>query len=196
MVTAALALALSSCSKPHVLDAGFWFDRVTFDLPENDLRRLGGPIQEDEKRRIESVARAELDAAYAGLRITFSSALTGFYRVSVVQDIPARGLPTAGQSRKLPIGGVGAVNFRTVADHAVAHAPASADRAAIIEGIGRGIGRTAVHEFAHQMLPYANLHASKDVRSYEYGSADRTEQYYDELHWDFAKPMLEAALGK
>jgi hypothetical protein len=195
IAAAALASVLFSCSTPHVVDAGFWFDRVTFDLPETDVRRLGGPILDDEKARIESVARAELDAAYAGLRIRFSSAATGFYRVSVVQDIPARGLPTAGQSRRLPVGGVGAVNFRTVANSAIAYSPKAADRVAIVEAIGKGIGRTAAHEFAHQILPRVNLHATKDTDSYEFGSSERASQFYATLHWAFARPELERVIG-
>jgi hypothetical protein len=190
-----LALTLASCSKEHVVDAGFWFDHVTFELPMDDVRRLGGLIQEDEKARIESVARAELGAAYAGLRIRFSGAASGFYRVSVVQDIPARGLPTAGQSRRLPFGGVGAVNFRTVANGAIAYAAPDAGRSAIIEGIGKGIGRTAAHEFAHQILPRINLHTSKDTDSYEFGSSERGSQYYGALHWAFARPTLLETLG-
>ena len=195
IVAAALAFALSSCSKSHVVEAGFWFDHVDFDLPQGDVHRLGGPIEDDEKARIESVARTELEDAYRGLRIKFSSAATGFYRVSVVQDIPARGLPTAGQSRRLPSGGVGAVNFRTVADSAVAYAPPGASRAQMIEGIGRGIGRTAAHEFAHQILPRVNLHATKDKDSYEFASSERASQFYGPLHWAFARPHLVETLG-
>ena len=194
-VTITFLIALTSCSKPHIVEAGFWFDRVTFELPDTDVRRLGGPIREDDKARIESVARAELEAAYAGLRIRLSSDPSGFYRVSVVQDIPARGLPTAGQSRRLPVGGVGAVSFRTVANSAVAYAPPGSDRATVIDAIGKGIGRTAAHELAHQILPRVNLHATKDTDSYEFGSSERASQFYGALHWAFARPELEKALG-
>jgi len=189
-------IAPPSCSKDHVAEGGFWFDHVTFELPQADAERIGGAIRPDEVRRIESIAIAELDLAYAGLRIRFSNNTSAFYRVSVVQDFSASQLPSAGQSRRLPFGGVGSVNFRMLADHAIAHAPAGADRVATIDGIGRGIGRTAAHEFAHQILPRVNIHASKDVRSYEYGSADRAEQYYGELHWDFTRPLLRETLGK
>jgi hypothetical protein len=197
VVVIAVAIVFPSCSNDHVVQGGFWFDHVTFDLPLADAERIGGAIRSDEARRIESIARAELDMAYAALRIRFSSNAAGFYRVSVVQDFPAAGLPSAGQShRLLPFGGVGSVSFRTLADHAIAYAPAGADRAAIIEGIGKGIGRTAAHEFAHQVLPRVNIHASKDTDSYEYGSSDRPSQYYGTLHWEFARPRLEETLGR
>ncbi len=51
--------------------------------------------------------------------------------------------------------------------------PPSADRPAILEGIGRGIGRAAAHEFAHQLVPQENIHASRNPESYEYESAER-----------------------
>ena len=76
------------------------------------------------------------------------------------------------------------------------HAPAGADRAAIIDGLGKGIGRTAAHEFAHQILPHVNIHASKDTDSYEYSSSDRASQYYGTLHWDFARPQPEVVIGR
>jgi hypothetical protein len=190
------AIALPSCSKEHVVEAGFWFDRVTFDLPVGDVERIGGPIRPDEQSQIESLARAELEAAYAGLRIRFTRQPSGFYRTSVVQDIPGRGLPVAGASRRVPFGGgVGSVSFRTLGSQAVANAPRDTNRARIIEAIGKGIGRTAAHEFAHQILLRVNLHDTKDDDSYENGISNRPSQFYGTLHWSFAKPHLESALG-
>ena len=180
-----------------MVEAGFWFDRVTFDLPVGDVERIGGPIRPDEQSRIESVARAELEAAYAGLRIRFTGQPSGFYRVSVVQDIPGRGLPVAGASRRVPFGGgVGSVSFRTLGAQAVANAPATRIARAFIAAIGKGIGRTAAHEFAHQILVRVNLHDTKDADSYENGVSNRPSQFYGTLHWAFARPQLEAQLGK
>jgi hypothetical protein len=195
VVTGAI-VALPSCSKEHVVEAGFWFDRVTYDLPVGDVERIGGPIRPDEQSQIESVARAELEAAYAGLRIRFTKQPSGFYRTSVVQDIPARGLPVAGASRRVPFGGgIGSVSFRTLGSQAVANAPRDANRARIIEAIGKGIGRTAAHEFAHQILLRVNLHDTKDPESYENGISNRASQYYGTLHWAFARPLLAETLG-
>src|SRR5437867_10529630 len=173
-LAAVLALGLGSCVKTHVVEAGFWFDRVTFDLPVGDVERIAGPIRPEEQLQIESIARAELEAAYAGLRIRFTRQPSGFYRVSVVQDIPGRGLPVAGASRRVPFGGGGgSVSFRTLGSQAVANAPPDANRARIIEAMGKGIGRTAAHEFAHQILVRVNLHDTKDPDSYENGISDR-----------------------
>jgi hypothetical protein len=180
-----------------VAEAGFWFDRVTFDLPLDDVERIGGPVRPEEQLQIESIARAELATAYAGLRIRFTSQPPATFRVSVVQDIPARALPVAGASRRLPLGGgIGEVSFRTLASQAVGNAPRDASRARIIDAIGKGIGRTAAHEFAHQLLDHVNLHDTKDPDSYENGISNRPSQFYGTLHWAFARPLLAKTLGQ
>jgi hypothetical protein len=192
-----VALGLPSCARERVAEAGFWFDRVTFDLPVDDVERIGGPVRPEEQLQIESIARAELATAYAGLRIRFTSQPPATFRVSVVQDIPARALPVAGASRRLPLGGgIGEVSFRTLGSQAVGNAPRDANRARIIEAMGKGIGRTAAHEFTHQLLDHINLHDTKDPDSYENGISNRPSQFYGTLHWAFARPLLAKTLGQ
>jgi hypothetical protein len=82
-----------------------------------------------------------------------------------------------------------------LASQAVSHAPDGADRATVVEAIGRGIGRAAVHEFLHQLLPRLNIHDSKDDRSYEFGYSSRPAQYYGEMRWDIARPALVEIFG-
>jgi len=191
------SILVASCAKEQAVEAGFWFDRVTFDLPVGDVERIGGPIRSDEQAQIESIARAELEAAYVGLRIRFTGQPAGFYRVSVVQDIPGRALPVAGASRRVPFGGgAGSVSFRTLGAQAVANAPRDADRSRILAAIGKGIGRTAAHEFAHQILVRVNLHETKDPDSYENGISNRQSQFYGTLHWAFARRLLAKTLGQ
>ena len=67
--------------------------------------------------------------------------------------------------------------------------------AALIAAIGRGLGRGAVHELTHQLLPKAPIHATRDPRSYEYRSAARPEQFFGDLRWDLARPLLQARFG-
>jgi hypothetical protein len=197
----ALTLVLALRSRQHVLEAGFWFEPVTFDASEVGADRLGGPIAEQEIRTIASVASSEVTGAFAGLRITFSDRRDATYRVSVVQDLRDPTSPlfpgASGESRRLPgLGGQGAVSFRTLANNAISYAPAGANRPAMIAAIGRGIGRAAIHEFAHQILGgTARIHDTTDVQSYEYASADRREQYYGPAHWDIAWPMLLKQIG-
>ena len=180
-----------------VWEAGFWFENVSFDLPHLNAANYGGPLTDEEQRAIERVALAEVRAAFSGLRITFSDDRQARYRVAVVQQYPeGRGIGAAGQSRVLrPLGGNGSVNFLMLASQAISHAPPGADRAAVVHAIGTGIGRAAVHEFAHQIIPGVPIHDSKDDRSYEFGFSSRPAQYYGEMHWDIGRPALIDKLG-
>lgn len=196
-----LALVLSGLGcGTHVIEAGVWFEPVTFSAAEVQADRLGGAITEQEMVTIASAARAEIARAFAGLRINVSDRRDATYRVRVVQDLRnprfPRGLPPAGESRAITgIGGQGAVSFRLLASNAIAHAPPDADRATMIAAIGRGVGVAAVHEFAHELLGTAQIHDTTDTQSYEYPNADRREQFYGEMHWDIAGPMLQKRIG-
>ena len=190
--TALLAIGVSSCTGREAVRGGFWWQGVTFALPPASAARLGGPLGPDEERTIRQTALDELRTAYAGLRITFSSD-HGFYNVSVVQSLGG----DAGRSHVLvPLGGQGSINFTQLAALAIRYAPAGADRGAMIVGIGRGIGRAAAHEFAHQILPTVRFSESRDRDSYEYETADRPEEYYGPMHWTVARPGLRARLGR
>ena len=78
---------------------------------------------------------------------------------------------------------------------ALSYAPRDADRTTVIDSIGRGIGRVAAHEFAHQILAGADLHASNDPESYQYASADRQALFYGRLGWTLAGPLLARRLS-
>ncbi|MEO5822770.1 MAG: hypothetical protein ABIT71_19870 [Vicinamibacteraceae bacterium] len=196
VVAAAAAWALAERSQPAVVEAGFWFERVAFASA-----RLGGAITPADLATIEDVARGEMTHAFAGLPIRFSSRRDATYRVRVAQavhDPRMRGRwGVAGASHAVPgLGGQGEVSFDFLAGGATAMAPEDATRDEIVAAIGRGIGRTAVHELTHQLLPQAPIHDSRDVRSYEYDSAARREQYFGEMHWDLARPLLQSHLSR
>lgn len=190
-------------SRVHIVVASFWFEDAPFAIAGFAPARGGGPLSIDELRIVESRAWAELRVAFDGLRVTFTPERDARYRVGVVQELQQapwspfrRFFGAAGESRAVrPLGGRGAVSFRVLADNAVAYAATDATRATILDGIGRGLGRAAAHEFAHQFFPTAQIHASTDVASYEYASANRAEQYYGQLHWDFAWPLLVERFG-
>jgi hypothetical protein len=180
----------------RTVDAGFWFEEITFANP-----LLTPPLTSDELEIIQSVARLELTRAFAGLRIRISDRQDARYRVRVVPDLQdlrfKRAVGIAGESRAIAgFGGSGAVSFWFLANGAIAHAPAAADRRTVVEAIGRGIGRTAVHELTHQLLPKAPIHDSTNTASYEYPFAARREHYYGEVQWDFARPLLAGRLGQ
>jgi hypothetical protein len=199
IVTAVLALSLVvSRSETHVATAAFWFDDgVTFETPAL-TPALGGPLDAGEQRTIRRFAFEEVRAAYADYRLDVVDAPTAHYRVRVVQQLPRRwgAFSPAAESRVFGfLGGSGAIAFRTVATFAVDLRPAGATRAAIVAGIGRGLGRIAAHELAHQILPRAALDASDDVSSYDYGDANHSAQFYGPMRWDRARAALESTLG-
>ncbi|HTI40807.1 MAG TPA: hypothetical protein VL693_03195 [Vicinamibacterales bacterium] len=187
--------------------AGFWWEDAAFALSADDARKIGGALRADEVTRMQRISRGEIERAYRGLRITLSGNHDAFWHVAVVGEpiTVTRNHMTypfsmAGQSHVFgPLGGFGSVAFAILAHNAIDYAPTDASRAQIVDAIGRGIGRAAVHEFAHQALGADNLrHIDNrtDEQSYEYGSADRAAQYYGELRWTTAWPVLEDKFGK
>jgi len=190
------ALALAACAGQRRAEAGFWFEPVTFQS-----KVIGGALTADDLATIEAVARAELTQAFAGLPIVISARKDATFRVRVVQEVRDRRLRSnwgvAGESFSLPgLGGNSSVSFLFLASGAVAYAPAATSRRDLIDAIGRGIGRTAAHELAHLLLPQAPIHDSTDIRSYEFDSAARREQFYGEMHWAIARPWLEERLRR
>jgi hypothetical protein len=178
------------------VEVGVWFEAVTYasNIP-------GGPMTASDLEVIEATARSEVAEAFRDYPVTVSSSRDARYRVAVVQRVLERRLrreaDVAGESRAISgFGGSGAVNFTLLASGAVACAPEEADRHAIIQAIGRGVGRTVVHEVAHQLLPSAPIHDTTDVNSYEYGSASRCERYFGEMHWGHAAPLLRARFSR
>ena len=196
VVTAiAIYAVLSWQSREHVSHAGFWFEDVSYALPHFESAGYGR-ITDSEAQVIQDTARAEIHKAFAGMPIRFSEDHNAFYRVRVVQEFGPGIRGAAGATRVIgPIGGNGSVNFLMLASQAVSYAPPGADRSAVIHGIGRGVGRAAVHEFLHQLLPRLNIHDSKDDRSYEFASSARPAQYYGEMRWDIARPALLEKFG-
>lgn len=180
-------------------EAGFWFAPDAFELNPHDESRIGGPLSETEREMVSRVARAELVTAFSGLRLVFTHNRSAFWRMEVRQDTsaPRRYLPSSAESYAFgPLGGRGIVSFTVLASHAVHFAPPDASRESIVLGIGRGIGRAAAHEFAHQILSPLSIHDGEDANSYEYWHASRASQYYGELHWTRAGPLLEARLAR
>jgi hypothetical protein len=202
VVTGAVILGISCITawsmqaRQQVPSAAFWFESVSYDASEAYAERLSGGIARAELSTIESIARAEVQAAFANSRLTFADSHHAMYRVRVVQNIRGQlKLPVAGVSRPLPgRRGFGAVSFVVTTNNAIAYAPAGAGRQTIIEAIGRGIGRTAVHEFAHQLVGSFALHNTTDRSSYEYADL-RPEHFYGELHWNVALPRLQDRIG-
>ena len=189
------------------ISAGFWWADTPLFLSVDDAGKIGGPLTADELRSIEAISRNQVRRAYAGLRINITDRQDAFWRVAVVgapltvtRNRTTYPFSFAGQSRVFgPLGGSGSVAFAILAHNAIAYAPAGASRQDIVDGIGKGIGRAAVHEFAHQAVGLDNLSSldnRTDPDSYEYGNADRRSQYYGELRWTTAWSVLQQKFGR
>jgi hypothetical protein len=181
---------LNARSAGRPTDAAFWFEPLTFESAA-----IGGAVSAHDLDTINAISRAEVTRAFEGLPVVVSDRRDAMYRVRVVEGLTdpmfKSDIEVAGQSRAVSgLGGHGAVSFRLIAGHAIGYAPPGADRATVIAAIGRGIGRSVVHELTHQFLPTAQIHG-KDRLSYEFGSASRAEQYYGQMRWDIALPMLQ-----
>jgi hypothetical protein len=189
-----LCASVASCA-PRPVELGFWIETQPYQSP-----RLGDPITAVEYATIDRLARAEIAKAFADYDVTISSNRGARFKVVVLKELRdqrmrRRQSTYAGESRAVAgFGGSGAVNFEYVANGAMVFSPEHASRATVIEAIGRGIGRVAIHEFLHQLLPKAAIDGSKDPRSYEGNTAATAEGYFGDLHWDIAAPWLKARL--
>jgi hypothetical protein len=195
LAVAALGCGLSARWSPRSIDAGFWFEPVAYEST-----RLGEPITAAELKTIESVARSEIRDAFRAFDITVSDRREARYRVRVVQELRNaqmwRVAWVAGESWATDAFGTGAVSFSFIGNAAMVYSPEDADRAELLAAIGRGIGRTAVHEFTHLLLPRAAIHNSRDRQSYEYASATRPEHFSGDMRWDIARPLLLARINR
>jgi hypothetical protein len=194
LATASLCIALASCG-PRPVELGFWLEPVSFSSP-----RIGGALSADDLQTIDAIARSEITHAFARFDVAVTSNRNARYRVTVLPELKdmrllRRSGTYAGESRAVAgFGGSGSVNFEYVANGAMVFAPDDADRAAVIEALGRGIGRVAIHEFVHELLPKSPIHDSRDRNSYEGNSPAVIEGYFGDLHWDIAGPWLDARL--
>ena len=194
LIPVILCLCVFGGCAPRPVELGFWIEPVSFQSP-----RLGDPLTGTEFAAIDRAARAEIAAAFKDFDVTVSANRDARFKVAVLGQLKDQRLirpgTYAGESRAVAgFGGSGAVNFEYVANGAMVFSPDAASRAAVIAALGRGIGRVAIHEFLHQLLPKQPIHDSKDSRSYEGNSPAVVEGYFGELHWDIAAPWLKARL--
>ena len=189
-----LGVAVAGCARGPV-ELGFWIDPITYQSS-----RIDGPITPAELKVIDQTARREIETAFADYAVMLTANRDARFKVAVLPALRderlLRGGTHAGESRAIAgLGGSGAVSFEYVANSAMAIAPESMARADLIAAIGRGIGRVAIHEFVHQLLPKSPLHDATNVRSYEGNSPTIAEGFFGELQWDIAAPWLESRLA-
>lgn len=192
------AVFLAGCSGTSRPAAGFWFEERAFTLASDDAHKIGGPLRPEDIDEIERLSRAELERAFSEFHVDITSRRDAHWRVSVVSTLAGDGAPPAagGSIQFGGFGGRGSVAFVTLATLAIRRVPSGASRPEMLAGIGRGIGAAAAHELAHQMLSRAMADDTTDIDSYEYFSADRTSQYFGQLHWAAARPALQKVLNR
>lgn len=195
ITTLGFCIGVMACGLRPV-ELGFWLEPLSFASP-----RIGEPISQAEYEIIEKVARAEIARAFEVYDVTVTVNRQARYRVVVAPHLRDNRLlrpgSNAGESRAVAgFGGSGAVNFEYVANGAMVFSPDDASRAMVIDAIGRGVGRVAIHEFLHQLLPKFAIHDSKDRESYEGNSPALIEGYFGDLHWDIAAPELQRRIKR
>ena len=192
LVLAAVASLYVVISGPGPVDIAFWFEPISDDVRHSVPDRIAGGISAQDIVVIETTAREEVVHAFRDLPVVVSTDRVETYRVRVVGRLQNPMTAPSAESHLIAgLGGQGFVNFQLHAHGAVTYARVGASRDEIIEGIGRGIGRAAVHEFTHQLLGRsAKIDSSEDMQSYEFGSAVRQQQYDGPMRWDIAAPML------
>jgi hypothetical protein len=170
--------------------------------PDVVTAALGGPLAASDADRIKALAHAEVERAFSGLRVRLVDTGRAFWRIRVLASFvpPTLSGPplvnTAGASYPFgALGGGGFLSFSTLAIKAIVYAPDGVSREDMVAAIGRGVGRSAVHELTHLILGSKAIH-SDDLNSYEFETADRPSQYYGELTWGRAWPLLEQKLRR
>jgi len=200
VMVAVLCVALFRRASRSDVDVGFWYEEfpITFSAPVTAA--LGGPLDASEFETIKQTSRRELAQAFSGLKIRITDGRGGRHTVRVQLSIERRKgqrLPNAGETFAMgPFGARSLVDFTEVLMAAIAHAPAGTTREQLVAGIGRGIGRVAVHELAHSFLGVQAMDNRTDDRSYEYFTHNRRSQYFGQLHWAGAWPVLVERMGR
>ena len=178
-------------SRQYRTELAFWYETISDAAKQTLPDRFSGAMSADDMNLIEAISREEIVLAFSAYPVSVVGRRAAMHRVRVVDTLTNPMAPSA-ESHVYPgLGGQGFINFRLLAHGAVTYSSADASRDEIVAAIGRGIGRAAVHEFVHQLLGRsARIDDSTDVDSYEYGSANRPQQYYGAMRWDIAVPLL------
>ena len=183
------------------ISAGLTFADEVFTRSPLVARALGSPLDAGEAAAVKRAAREEVERAFDALRVRVVESPRAFWRVRVIPTVVLRrnrqSFSPSGASYGFgPLGGAGFVNFTALALNAIRYAPPGSSRAQIVRAIGRGIGRSAVHEFTHMMVPEVPFDRDTDEYSYEHRNTARPAQYYGTLRWATAGPVLRQRFGR
>jgi hypothetical protein len=198
-IVAILCVVVFRSASRTSIHVGFQYETFPFTFSAPVTTALGGPLTASEIAAIKQISRDELTRAFSGLKVTFADSGDARWIVRVQLAIERRKgqrLPNAGETFAMgPLGSRSLVDFTEVLMAALAHAPAGVSRQQLVSGIGRGVGRVAVHELAHGILGAGAMDNRTDDHSYEYFTHNRPSQYYGDLHWARAWPELLERVG-
>src|SRR5258705_7804604 len=91
LVAVGVAIFIAPQGQSRTIAVGFWFEDDACVLPSHAADQLGGPLTEAERESIRRLSHAELERAFAGLRIAIGEKRDAFWRVGVRQNLPSNG---------------------------------------------------------------------------------------------------------
>jgi RHS repeat-associated protein len=178
---------LQHFAPPRTVSFGWFIDKII----TMNLKAI--PIDSNEMTEIKEIAMSVFRKAYEDYVVTVQEGDVG-NKMNVRDQIG-----DACGATFFPGASVSTIYYATIKSEADMYAKELkiTERAKIIQGVGRGIGNTAAHEFLHQ-LDIIKSHNTDDRLSYSYHACDRWEQFYGEdFHWSpIAREELDRSLLK
>lgn len=195
LFAAAMALPMACRSTPEPLRVA-----VTF---ANTWRVAGDELTMEERSRLTRAAFEAMRDAFLGFDVVIAEAPSSA-RLIRVEDTPAVRTPFFGAAGvTYPAARTSSVRFDVLAnlELAVVHCRdlahcAAMPRAALVDGLGRGVGATAAHELGHQ----AGFRFALDSRCddcYDGGASTSYAHFFGRMHWsDRAVQIMQRTLPR
>ena len=180
LVAAAAVFTMSCRATPEPLRVA-----ITF---ANTWKVAGEELTPEERAHLAAAALDALRAAFTGFDVVILEAASGARLIRVEDTPPVRTSFFGAAGVTFPAARASSVRFDVLANlelavvrcHDFAHC-AAMPRAALIDGLGRGVGATAAHELGHQ----AGFRFALDSRCDECydGGASSYAHFFGRKHW-------------
>ena len=191
----ALIFAVACRSAPQPLRVA-----VTF---ANTWRVGGDELRAEERSRLAGAALDAMRAAFSGFDVVITEAPSGARLIRVEDTPPVRTTFFGAAGVTYPAAHTSSVRFDVLAnlELAVVHCRdlshcAAMPRAALVDGLGRGVGATAAHELGHQ----AGFRFALDSRCddcYDGRASTSYAHFFGRKHWsDRALQIMERTLPR
>ncbi|HJZ72061.1 MAG TPA: hypothetical protein VKE51_09975 [Vicinamibacterales bacterium] len=156
--------------------------------------RVGGELlTQAEQARLEQAAFDAMRAAFTGFDLVVAERPSDGARTIRVEDTPyGRRLDFGATGVTYPASRTSSVRFDVLANvelavlhcRDISHCP-GASRAALVEGLGRGVGATAAHELGHQS-GFEFTHDSRCDDCYDGTASTSYAHFFGSKHWSAA----------